>query len=127
MKPGLNYTFHHFGIPSAMPLPHGTHSEKVGMYTEDNLGRFRVQWHYFTDDSPLHELLRTVPHVAFKVDDLAAAIEGEEVILGPYEPIDDYRVAVINDAGVPIELIQTDLDDETLWARAKSRQGSIYR
>ncbi|MFQ2123963.1 VOC family protein [Aeromonas jandaei] len=68
-----------------------------------------------------------MPHVAFKVDDLAAAIEGEEVILGPYEPIDDYRVAVINDAGVPIELIQTDLDDETLWARAKSRQGSIYR
>ncbi|WP_421196760.1 VOC family protein [Aeromonas jandaei] len=127
MKPGLNYTFHHFGIPSAVPLPHGIHSEKVGMYTEDNPGRFRGQWHYFTDDSPLHELLRTVPHVAFKVDDLAAAIEGEEVILGPYEPIDDYRVAVINDAGVPIELIQTDFDDETLWARAKSRQGSIYR
>jgi len=68
-----------------------------------------------------------VPHVAFKVDDLQQAIEGEEVILGPYEPVDDYFVAVINDAGVPIELIQTGLSDEELWARARSGQGSLYR
>jgi len=53
--------------------------------------------------------LKTVPHVAFKVNSLSAAIEGEEIILGPYEPIDGYRVAVINDAGVPIELIENDI------------------
>ncbi|EPY5324295.1 hypothetical protein ACXDTH_004994 [Klebsiella variicola] len=58
------------------------------MYTTDNPGKFKVQWHRFTDDSPLHQLLKTVPHVAFKVDDLSAAICDEEVILGPYEPFD---------------------------------------
>ncbi len=127
MKPNVNYQFHHMGIP-AQELPgETTFSEKAGMYTADNPGKFRVQWHRFTADSPLHPLLTSVPHVAFKVDNLLAAIEGEEVILGPYEPIDDYFVAVINDAGVPIELIQTTLSDDELWGRARRGEGSLYR
>ncbi|WP_414164769.1 hypothetical protein ACMGGS_01585 [Superficieibacter sp. BNK-5] len=127
MKKDIQYQFHHFGIPVQDGDTTGVHSEKAGMYTTDNPGNFRVQWHRFTDDSPLHPLIKTVPHVAFKVNDLARAIEGEEVILGPYEPIDDYLVAMINDAGVPIELIQTSLDDDELWARARRGQGSLYR
>jgi hypothetical protein len=97
------------------------------MYTSDNGGNFRVQWHRFTPDSPLHPLVKTAPHIAFKVSDLMAAIAGEEVILGPYEPIDDYFVAIINDAGVPIELIQTSLSDDEIWGRAKRGEGSLYR
>jgi len=127
MKKDIQYQFHHFGIPVQDGDITGVHSEKAGMYTTDNPGNFRVQWHRFTDDSPLHPLIKNVPHVAFKVNDLARAIEGEEVILGPYEPIDDYLVAMINDAGVPIELIQTSLDDDELWARARRGQGSLYR
>ncbi|MEX5411567.1 hypothetical protein GV764_02260 [Atlantibacter hermannii] len=127
MKPDIHYTFHHVGIPLQDGVQEGIYSANAGMYTTDNPGKFRVQWHRFTEDSPLHPLLKTVPHVAFKVDDLQQAIEGEEVILGPYEPIDDYFVAVINDAGVPIELIQTGLSDEELWGRARSGQGSLYR
>lgn len=105
----------------------GSFSEKAGMYTSDNPGRFRIQWHRFTDNSPLHPLLKSLPHVAFKVDDLMEAIEGEEVILGPYEPVDDYFVAVINDCGVPVEFIQTTLSDDELWSKARSGQGSLYR
>lgn len=127
MKEGLNYEFHHFGIPLADGNFEGKYSEKAGMYTTDNPGKFKVQWHRFTHDSPIHTLLKTVPHVAFKVDDLSEAIRDEEVILGPYEPIDDYFVAVINDSGVPVELIQTNLTDEQLWERARSGQGSLYR
>ena len=127
MKTNIQYTFHHFCFPLQDGAQEGVFSASAGMYTTDNPGKFRVQWHRFTDDSPLHPLLKTVPHVAFKVDDLQQAIEGEEVILGPYEPVDDYFVAVINDAGVPIELIQTGLSDEELWARARSGQGSLYR
>lgn len=127
MKPSVKYEFHHLGIPLQDAQHEGTFSAKVGMYTVDHPGKFKIQWHRFTSDSPLHPLLKTVPHVAFKVDDLAQAIAGEAVILGPYEPIDDYFVAVINDAGVPVELIQTTLSDEVLWARARSGQGHLYR
>ncbi|QSW17736.1 hypothetical protein J1F62_29150 (plasmid) [Klebsiella michiganensis] len=127
MKKELDYEFHHFGIPLQDRKCEGMFSEKAGMFTTDNPGKFKVQWHRFTDESPLHPLLKTIPHVAFKVDNLAAAISGEEVILGPYEPIDNYFVAVINDAGVPIELIQTTLTDDELWDRARTGKGSLYR
>ncbi|MFZ4168731.1 hypothetical protein ACEV60_08710 [Enterobacter ludwigii] len=127
MKAHVKYEFHHFGIPVQDGDTTGKFSANAGMYTTDNPGKFRVQWHRFTDDSPLHSLLKTVPHVAFKVSSLAEAIAGETVILGPYEPIDDYRVAVIDDGGVPIELIETTLSDEELWARATAGQGSLYR
>jgi hypothetical protein len=127
MKPDVKYEFHHFGIPLQDGNTDGVFSEKAGMYTVDNPGKFRIQWHRFTDDSPLHPLLKSVPHVALKVDNLQRAIEGEEIILGPYEPIDDYFVAVINDNGAPVELIQTTLSDDELWGRARSGKGSLYR
>ena len=114
MKPGLTYDFHHMGIPTDTPRPGEVFSPAAGMFTADNPGRFRIQWHRFLPDSPLHPLIRSVPHPAFKVADLEAAIAG-------------YRVAIINDNGVPVELIRTDLDDAEIWARARSGQGSLYR
>ncbi|UQZ86422.1 hypothetical protein SK3146_05715 [Paenibacillus konkukensis] len=127
MKDGIRYEFHHTGIPTTEIKPNEKYSAAAKMYTSDHDGQFRIQWHRFEPDSPLHPLMKSLPHLAFKVNDLEAAIEGEEVILGPYEPIDDYRVAVINDNGVPVELIQTSLSDEVLWSRAKKGQGSLYR
>lgn len=127
MKPNVSYTFHHLGIPVQDDDTAGLFSEKAGMYTTDNPGHFRIQWHRFLPDSPLHILIRTVPHVAFKVSSLTDAIEGEEVILGPYEPIDGYFVAMINDHGAPVEFIETDLEDDEIWKRAKNGQGELYR
>ena len=127
MKPGIPYEFHHTGIPTDQVRPDEIYSPAVGMYTTDNPGNFRIQWHRFTPESPLHPLLKTFPHVAFRVPDLQVAIAREEVILGPYEPIDDFFVAVINDGGVPVELIQTTLSDEETWGRSRTGQGSIYR
>lgn len=66
MKPDIRHEFHH-----------------IGKFTADHPGRFRIRWHRFTADSPLHPLIRTVAHPAFKVDDLAAAIADETVPLGP--------------------------------------------
>lgn len=127
MKPHIRYEFHHMGIPTEEVRAGETYSEAAGMFTSDNPGRFRIQWHRFKPKSPLHPLIRSVPHPAFKVADLREAVAGEEVLLGPYEPIDGYFVAIINDGGVPVELIQTDLSDEEIWGRAKAGQGSLYR
>ena len=127
MKKHLQYDFHHLGIPVSDGLQDGSYSQSAGMYTADNPGQFRVQWHRFEVDSPLHHLIRTVPHVAFKVADLLEALRDEEVILGPYEPIDGFFVAMINDAGVPIELIQTELTDDEVWRKARSGEGRLYQ
>lgn len=127
MKPELSYTFHHVGIPSQEVRPDERYSPTAKMFTADHSGQFKIQWHRFEADSPLHPLIRTQPHLAFQVDDLQAAIAGEQLILGPYQPIDGYFVAMINDNGMPVELIQTQLSDQALWALARSCQGAIYR
>jgi len=127
-RPNVTYVLHHIGIPTGECRPGERYAAKVGMYTTDDLsGPMPVQWHRFEPDSPLHPLLREQPHIAYKVSDLRAAIEGHTVILGPYEPIDDYQVAVIDNAGLPVELIQTTLTDDEIWGRARSgQQSSLY-
>ena len=127
MRSHISYEFHHKGIPTTEVRPNEVYSPKMGMYTSDNPGDLRIQWHRFEDNSPLHRLIKTLPHLAFKVANLEEAIIGEELLLGPYEPIDGYFVAIINDGGVPVELVQTDLPDDIIWRRAKTGQGSIYR
>ena len=109
----------------ASPLPNrnrASGSANVsGMYTSDSdCKTLRVQWHRFEPNSSLDELIRTVPHVAFKVADLDRAIAGCNVLLGPYEPIADFRVAIIEDGGQPIELVETTLTNEELWRRAEA-------
>jgi hypothetical protein len=43
------------------------------------------------------------------------------VLLGPYSPFEGFRVAVIEDSGVPIEFIQTNLSEDEIWGAPKSK------
>lgn len=107
------------GIPTIEMRSNEKFSEAFGMYTSDVDGDFRIQYHRFTEDSPLNQLIKTVPHVGIQVDNLEEAVEGYEILLGPYEPIPGYRVVIINDGGVPVELIETNLSPSELWGKAK--------
>jgi hypothetical protein len=116
---GQECSFHHLGIPTSETREGERYSPFFDMYTSDGDCRsMRVQWHRFGPESPLHPLIRQQPHVAFKVEDLELAIAGMRVLLGPFEPIENYRVAIIEDHGQPVELIQTTLADDELWRRA---------
>lgn len=53
----------------------------------------------FDPDCPLPELVKTVPHVAFVVDDLNAAIAGKEILIAPNSPAEGVTVAFIVDHG----------------------------
>lgn len=117
----FKYNFHHLGIPTQEVKPNEHYSENFKMYTSDHPGKFRIQFHRFEKDSPLHPIIKNNPHIALKVENLTNAIQGQEIILGPYEPIPRYKVAIINDGGMPIELIETDLTDEELWADSRKQ------
>ena len=52
------------------------------------------------------EIVRSVPHIAFAVDDLDEAIKGREVLIAPTEPSAGVHVAFIFDDGAPVELLQ---------------------
>jgi hypothetical protein len=54
----------------------------------------------------LPEIVKTVPHVAFEVENLAEAIKDKKVIIKPNSPSEGVLVAFIEENGVPIEFIQ---------------------
>ncbi len=124
MKKHVQYTYHHTGIPTDKVMPNERYSPTFKMFTTPGDNVFRIQWHRFEEDSPLHPSLKTQVHVAFKVNDLATAIEGERVILGPYCPFDGFKVAVIEIDGAIIELIETTLSEDEIWS-TDSKSGSM--
>jgi hypothetical protein len=60
----------------------------------------------FEPDCPISELIRTVPHIAFEVDNLDAEIRGRELLGRVSEPSEGVRVAMIIDNGAPVELLE---------------------
>jgi len=52
------------------------------------------------------EIVKTVPHIAFAVDDLDEALKGREILIAPTEPSAGVRVAFILDDGAPVELLE---------------------
>jgi hypothetical protein len=69
---------------------------------------FGIQWQRYWDDAPYPDLVKTIPHVAFEVDDLAAAIAGQRVLIEPNSPSTGVLVAMIEVNGAPVELMQVD-------------------
>jgi len=115
--------YHHVGIPTNRPLPREDYSEKYKMYASQYFeSPYGMEWMKFDPDCPLPELVKTVPHVAFVVDDLKAAIAGKEVLIQPNSPTDGVTVAFIVDRGAPIEFLQFDLPESEIWLhKAKFR------
>jgi len=62
----------------------------------------------FEPEAPVPELVRTVPHVAFEVDDLSAEIAGKEILIAPNSPSPGVTVAFIVENGAPVEFLQID-------------------
>ncbi len=123
----LQYEFHHMGIPTTEIKEGERYSSKFKMYTTDSISeQFRIQFHRFEEDSPLHEILKTMPHAAYKVNSIDLAIKGEEVILEPYYPFAGYKVAAIVKKGVPIEFIETSLSEEEIWEPSSHKNSLIY-
>ncbi len=99
--------YHHIGIPTDIPRDNETYLEKYKMYVSGyEKNPYGVEWMRFEPDSPLPELVKTVPHVAFEVDDLEAAIQDKDVLIPPNSPSQGIAVAFIVDNGAPIEFIQ---------------------
>jgi hypothetical protein len=101
--------FNHLGIPTVdsfdgeIPLPN------LKVTVSDHLNNpFGIQWQRYWDDAPYPDLVKTVPHVAFEVEDLLQALEGHQVIIEPNSPSPGVMVAFIEVNGAPVELLQID-------------------
>ncbi len=104
---GRGWKYHHLGIPTDVARPGERFLERLKIHVcgfETN--PCGIEWMRFDPDCGLPDLVRTVPHIAFEVDDLDAALEGEEVLSPPGSPSRGVRAAMIVIDGAPVELIE---------------------
>lgn len=113
--------YHHMSIPTKQKKEGEIHYKGMKFSSTPFLrNEYRIQWHRFDDDCELPELIKTVPHIAFQVDDLEQETKGQIVIFGPCEPIPGYRIAIVDYDGVLLEFVETKLSDEELAAASEA-------
>ncbi|MBN2556905.1 MAG: hypothetical protein JXA97_13285 [Anaerolineales bacterium] len=101
------WRYHHIGIPTEVSRPDEKYIAVYGMHVSGfETSPYGIEWMRFEEDSPISHLIKTVPHIAFEVDDLEKAIEGKELLGEISSPSKGTRVAMIIDNGAPVELIE---------------------
>ena len=103
--------YHHLGVPTEIPRKDEVFLADFGVHVSSyRANPFGIEWMRYEEDSPLPEMVRTLPHLAFQVEDLDAALEGREVLIPPNSPSGGVRVAFIVHDGAPVEFLEFDGD-----------------
>jgi len=103
----LGWRYHHLGVPTSVPRPGEVYLPHLKLYVSGfETSPFGIEWMRFEPGCRVSELVRTVPHVAFEVDDLEAALSRLGVTSEITSPSEGVRVAMIVDNGAPVELIE---------------------
>lgn len=88
--------FNHIGIPTISSFDGEIDLPHLGMMVSDHKSNpQRIQWMRFYENANYPELVKTITHVAFEVDDLLEEIKGKKVIIEPNSPRDGLMVAFI--------------------------------
>jgi hypothetical protein len=103
----MGMKFNHIGIPTKNNFNGEIDLFHLKMTVSDHESNpYGIQWQRYWDDAPYPELVKSVPHVAFEVDDLLTEIEGKKVIIKPNSPSEGLMVAFIEVNGAPVELME---------------------
>ncbi len=103
------WKFHHLGIPTNNMMPNEKYLPQFKFYVSGfSTSPFGIEWMRFEQDSPIDNLIQTIPHIAFEVENLNFELKNRDfkIITEPNPPSDGVRVAMIEHNGAPIELIE---------------------
>jgi hypothetical protein len=104
----MNLKYHHIGIPTSKSMEGEVYLKDYRVfhcgYEQSEYG---IEWMRYEKDCTLPEIVKTIPHIAFEVDDVYQAIKDKTVIIPPNSPSEGNIVAFIEENGAPIEFIQT--------------------
>jgi len=109
--------FDHIGLITTEPHPDEVFVQASRAWvTVPRESPFHIEWVRFAPDSPLQGLVRTQPHVAFRVRDLDAAMSGQIVLAEPFSWGDGFcTVSFIEFEGAVIEFMQYSDHDTEKW------------
>ncbi|MDR3020706.1 MAG: hypothetical protein LBU66_07370, partial [Treponema sp.] len=103
------WVYHHVGIPTKEKRINETYIPQFKFYVSGfSTSPFGVEWMRFDEESPIHPLIQTIPHLAFTVSDLDYELANRNIniITEPNLPSNGVRVAMIEHNGAPIELME---------------------
>jgi len=103
------WRYHHIGIPTDIPIRGERYLPQFKLYVSGfDKSPFGIEWMRFDHDSPINELIKRVPHIAFEVKDLdlELSIRNFSILTLPNSPGEGIRVAMIIHNGAPVELIE---------------------
>ncbi len=101
--------YHHIGIPTSERREGERLIKNRATFVSGyETSAYGIEWMRFEPEAQVPELVRTVPHVAFEVDDLSAEIAGKEILIAPNSPSPGVTVAFIIENGAPVEFLQLD-------------------
>jgi hypothetical protein len=99
--------YNHLGIPTAKKMPGENYLPQFKMYVSGYAeSHYHIEWMRFEPGCPLPDIVQNLPHVAFEVDDLSAALQGQKILIAPNSPSQGLQVAFIEENGAPVELMQ---------------------
>jgi len=103
------WKYHHMGIPTDKVMPNERYLPHLKIYVSGfDTSPFGVEWMRYDEDCPISDIIKSVPHIAFEVDDIDEefAKHNFEIISEPGIPGEGVRAAMILHNGTPIELIE---------------------
>ncbi len=99
--------YNHIGIPTSSSFEGEIDLPNLKMTVSDHENNpYGIQWQRYWENAPYPDLVKSVPHVAFEVDDLHKELKGKKIIIEPNSPSDGLLVAFIEVNGAPVELMQ---------------------
>ena len=99
--------FDHIGIPAPAKREGMRYLEAKRLWLTSPADHpYRVEWLWYEDGSPEVELVRTVPHVAYRVAWLEEAMAGLSVLAEPFDVFGEVRVSFIEVDGAPVEFVE---------------------
>ena len=77
----LGWRNHHLGIPHTTPRAQEHHVAHLGVHVAGfETSPYGIEWIRFEPHCHVPEIVRSVPHIAFAVDDLDEALKGREIL-----------------------------------------------
>jgi len=109
--------FDHVGIPTEEKKEGESWVEATRVWvTSPRAHPYHVEWLRYEPDSPVTGALRTEPHVAYRVDDVHAAMNGHVVVAEPFDVGDGFlNVGFVEIEGAIVEFMQYANPDEEGW------------
>ena len=106
-KEFLKIEYDHFGICTDTIQKNEIYLKDYSLFCTDHQNNpFGLQWMRYEKECTLPNLVKTVSHVAFRVDNLDEALKGKKVIIEPNSPSKGVTVAFVEEKGAPIEFLE---------------------